>query len=188
MAQENPRILLTYQHILWSWYVINRWSNTLTTSTLKHHDLLASLLGGGLRLNLFINILSCSFLFLHRCWTLNTSCTPYYIHTSILYFISWSCRTITLVGLEVLIVVVLLGCNTVYPVENESTFRRNVLSPFSWPKNKPSKKLVSCSAYSLTLKREAICFFKTSVDFQQITWHYSGVRKFGFSSGEISEK
>jgi hypothetical protein len=29
-----------------------------------------------------------------------------------------------------------------------------------------------CSAYSSTLKMEAICFSETSVDFQRTTWHY----------------
>jgi hypothetical protein len=32
--------------------------------------------------------------------------------------------------------------------------------------------LVSCSAYSLTLKMEAMCSSKTSVDFQQTTLQY----------------
>jgi hypothetical protein len=32
--------------------------------------------------------------------------------------------------------------------------------------------LVSCVAYSSTLKMEVICFPKTSVDFQWTTWHY----------------
>jgi hypothetical protein len=51
-------------------------------------------------------------------------------------------------------------------------------------KNEPSKKsgwkfclspaftLVSCLAYSSTLKMEAVCFSKTVVDFQRTTWHY----------------
>jgi hypothetical protein len=33
-------------------------------------------------------------------------------------------------------------------------------------------KNVSCLAYSLTLKMEATCSSKTSVDFQQTAWHY----------------
>jgi hypothetical protein len=32
--------------------------------------------------------------------------------------------------------------------------------------------LVSCLAYSATLKKEATCSPKTSVDFQWTTWHY----------------
>jgi hypothetical protein len=36
----------------------------------------------------------------------------------------------------------------------------------------PAFTLVSCSAYSSTLKMEAICFSETSVDFQRTTWRY----------------
>jgi hypothetical protein len=32
--------------------------------------------------------------------------------------------------------------------------------------------LVSCLAYSVTLKMEATCSSKTLVDFQRTTWHY----------------
>jgi hypothetical protein len=55
--------------------------------------------------------------------------------------------------------------------------------PSSGPKNKPSMKpawaclthaftLISCSAYSSTLKMEAICSSETSVEFQRITQRY----------------
>jgi hypothetical protein len=36
----------------------------------------------------------------------------------------------------------------------------------------PAFTLVSCSAYSSTLKMEAICSSETSVDIQQPTWRY----------------
>jgi hypothetical protein len=36
----------------------------------------------------------------------------------------------------------------------------------------PAFTLVSCSAYFLTLKMEAICSSETSVDSQRTTWHY----------------
>jgi hypothetical protein len=76
----------------------------------------------------------------------------------------------------------LLGYNTVWSVENQPAFRRNILPPSSGSKNKVSKKpelclppaftLVSCSAYSSTLKMEAICSSETSVDFQRTTQRY----------------
>jgi hypothetical protein len=46
----------------------------------------------------------------------------------------------------------------------------------SWAKTQqslaPAFTLVSCSAYSSSLKTEAICFSETSVDFQLTTWYY----------------
>jgi hypothetical protein len=56
-------------------------------------------------------------------------------------------------------------------------FHRNMSLPSSRLK-KPAWKQVagravlSCFAYSLTLKVEATCSSKTSVDFQRTTWHY----------------
>jgi hypothetical protein len=35
-----------------------------------------------------------------------------------------------------------------------------------------SRALLSCSAYSLTLKMEAICYSEMSVNFQWTTWRY----------------
>jgi hypothetical protein len=53
------------------------------------------------------------------------------------------------------------------------TFRRNISPPSSGLKNKPPHfKFVSCSAYSSTLKMEAICSSETSVDFQRTTRRY----------------
>jgi hypothetical protein len=50
---------------------------------------------------------------------------------------------------------------------------RGTSPPSSGSKNKPHAfTLVSCSAYFSTLKMEAICSSKTSVDFQQTTWCY----------------
>jgi hypothetical protein len=40
-------------------------------------------------------------------------------------------------------------------------------------KENPASMLVSCLAYSSTLKMEAICFSKMSVDFQHTTWPYA---------------
>jgi hypothetical protein len=68
----------------------------------------------------------------------------------------------------------------VQSVESQPTFRRNISPPSSGSKNKPSMKmgdkqssnftLVSCLAYSSTLKMEAVCSFETSVSFQQSFW------------------
>jgi hypothetical protein len=73
----------------------------------------------------------------------------------------------------------LLGYNAVLSFESQPTFRRNTLPPYSgW--NKQSKtlawkqvtsRLVSCPAYS-TLKMEAMCSSKTSVDFHWTTRRY----------------
>jgi hypothetical protein len=57
-------------------------------------------------------------------------------------------------------------------IESQLTFQRNVSPPSLGLKNKPAFMLVSCSAYSSTLKMEAICSSEMSVAFQQATWHY----------------
>jgi hypothetical protein len=72
-------------------------------------------------------------------------------------------------------------CKAVYSVESQPTFRRNIWPPSSGSKNKPSTKqawaelcfprpftLVSSSAYSLTLKMEAIFCSETSVDSKRL--------------------
>jgi hypothetical protein len=68
-------------------------------------------------------------------------------------------------------------------------FRCNVLSPSSESNDKPNRQpvrnnkkarallvacfmLVSCLAYSSTLKMEVTCSSESSVDFQRITWRY----------------
>jgi hypothetical protein len=72
-----------------------------------------------------------------------------------------------LAGLEVLTAVLFwdkMPCSS--PFENQPKFRRNkhcLPSAFT---------LVSCSAYSSTLKMDATCSFETSVDFQRTTWRY----------------
>jgi hypothetical protein len=74
----------------------------------------------------------------------------------------------------------LLEYNTVYSVESQSTFRRTVSPPssgsISQERNRlclpPAFTLVSCSAYSSTLKMEAICSSETSVYFQRTTRRY----------------
>jgi hypothetical protein len=63
---------------------------------------------------------------------------------------------------------------------SQPTFRRNMSSPSSGSKNKPSRKallavcftLVSCLAYSSTLKMEVACFSETLVDSQQTIRRY----------------
>jgi hypothetical protein len=60
----------------------------------------------------------------------------------------------------------LLLCNAVQSVESLPTFRRNISPQICLP---PALTLVSCSAYSSTLKMEAICFSVTLVDFQRNT-------------------
>jgi hypothetical protein len=76
------------------------------------------------------------------------------------------------------------GYNAVLFVEIQSTFRRNMSPPSTGSQNKPSKTpawkqsgkhglsftLVSCLAYSSTLKTEATSCSETSVDFQRTTW------------------
>jgi hypothetical protein len=79
----------------------------------------------------------------------------------------------------------LLGYYAVKPVESQLTFQRNMSPPSSGPKNKPSYDrnhhkgllatcftLISCLAYSSTLKMEEICYSETSVEFQQTTRPY----------------
>jgi hypothetical protein len=76
-----------------------------------------------------------------------------------------------------------VGYNTVYRVESQPTFRRNMSLPSSGSQNTPSKKPArnSCSYYLLmlvswlassTLKMEATCSVETSVDLQPTTGRY----------------
>jgi hypothetical protein len=69
-----------------------------------------------------------------------------------------------------------LQCNAMQSIESQLIFQRNILLSSSRAKNKlcllPAFTPVSHSAYSLTLKMEAICSSKTSVDSQQTTWPY----------------
>jgi hypothetical protein len=71
-----------------------------------------------------------------------------------------------------------LWCNAMYISRSSLTFRRNMLPLCFGSKSNPSKKptrcrLVSCRAYSLTLKMEMICSYKTSVDFYWIIQQFS---------------
>jgi hypothetical protein len=75
----------------------------------------------------------------------------------------------------------LLGYNAVPFVGNQLKFPREMSPPSSESKNKPGKKrewskqsftLVSCLAYSSTLKMGAECSSETSVDFQWIIRRY----------------
>jgi hypothetical protein len=50
--------------------------------------------------------------------------------------------------------------------------RRISRARYQW-ESRWQAKLVSCSAYSSTLKMEALCSSETSVDFQRTTWHYT---------------
>jgi hypothetical protein len=68
-----------------------------------------------------------------------------------------------------------VGRSAVYSVDNLPTFRRNVVAIFR-VKNIPSRKsallanrfrLLSCFAYSSTLKMEVTYSFEISVDFQR---------------------
>jgi hypothetical protein len=63
------------------------------------------------------------------------------------------------------------------PFESQLTFWRNISPPSSGLKDKPSKipallALVSCSAYSSTLKMEVILSSEASVDFQWTKQYY----------------
>jgi hypothetical protein len=49
---------------------------------------------------------------------------------------------------------------------------RAEIDPTTLPISLPAFMLVSCSAYSSTLKIEAICSSEASVDIQRITWRY----------------
>jgi hypothetical protein len=51
-------------------------------------------------------------------------------------------------------------------------FHTGFLLNLFWLCLPPVCTLVSCSAYSLTLKMEAMCSSEMSVDFQQATWYY----------------
>jgi hypothetical protein len=65
-----------------------------------------------------------------------------------------------------------MPCN---PLKTELMFRRNISPPFSGPKNKlclPPFMLVSCLAYSSTLKMKAKCYFETLAYFQRTTRRY----------------
>jgi hypothetical protein len=82
------------------------------------------------------------------------------------------------VGFEVLTVVTMKSSvfwDITLSGESQQTFWRNILSPY---KRKPSKKpaaclmLVSCMAFSLTLKVEMICSSEMSLDFHQTTQCY----------------
>jgi hypothetical protein len=75
----------------------------------------------------------------------------------------------------------LLGYNTMQYVASQRTFQRNVSPSSSGLKSKSGKKsalfaacfmLVSCLAYSSTLKMEATCSSKTLADFQLTTLWY----------------
>jgi hypothetical protein len=59
----------------------------------------------------------------------------------------------------------LLGYNPAQSVQNQPTFRRNTSPPSSFT-------LVSCLAYSSTLKLEATRSSETSADFQRATRRY----------------
>jgi hypothetical protein len=76
----------------------------------------------------------------------------------------------------------LLEYNAVQPVESQLMFRRNTSSPSSGRISQarnlrlpPAFRLLSCSAYSSTLKMEAICSSETSVDIQRTTRRYKTV-------------
>jgi hypothetical protein len=67
----------------------------------------------------------------------------------------------------------------VYYIESQLTFQRNISPPSSGSKNKLSRaKLATCFhtgfllGLFLSLKMEAICSYKTSVDFQRTPHHY----------------
>jgi hypothetical protein len=69
----------------------------------------------------------------------------------------------------------------VYSGESQETFWRNIMPPSSGLKTKSSKKLallaacfvlISCLAYSLTVKIEVTCYSKMLVDFQWTVEHY----------------
>jgi hypothetical protein len=69
------------------------------------------------------------------------------------------------------------GYNAVKSIVTQPTFLRNISPPSSRSKNKQLCfllvfTLVSCLAYSSTLKMEATCPSETSVDFQRTTWRY----------------
>jgi hypothetical protein len=64
----------------------------------------------------------------------------------------------------------LLGYNAVQSVENQTTFRRNIL--LSSSEFVLCFLLVSCWAYSSTLKMEATCSSETSIDFERTTHQY----------------
>jgi hypothetical protein len=61
----------------------------------------------------------------------------------------------------------LLGYKAMYSVKIQPTFRRKMSPPYSESENNLSHllSLVSCSAYSSTLKIEMQCSSETSVDF-----------------------
>jgi hypothetical protein len=55
-----------------------------------------------------------------------------------------------------------------YYVESQSTFRSNILPPYSGS----AFSLVSCLAYPSTLKMEMTCYSETPFDFQRTAWRY----------------
>jgi hypothetical protein len=63
--------------------------------------------------------------------------------------------------------------NSVQSGESQSTFRRNILSPYSVSKIKPSKNPAwSRLLEEQALKIEAICSFESSFNFHRTTRHY----------------
>jgi hypothetical protein len=57
-------------------------------------------------------------------------------------------------------------------IESQQTFRRNMLPSYPELCLPLLYTFVYCSAYSSTLKMEATCSSRTSVDFQWTTWRY----------------
>jgi hypothetical protein len=69
----------------------------------------------------------------------------------------------------------LLGCNTVYSVQRQLTFRRNILPPSSRLRSVlvTCFMLVSCLTYSSILKKEGACFFEILDEIQRTTRCYN---------------
>jgi hypothetical protein len=92
------------------------------------------------------------------------------------------------VGFEVIITVVMKSstsgtCRRVVRWKSTDTSVQMARRIFGWPL---AFTLVSCSAYSRTLKTEAICSFETSVNFQRTTRRYIPEDTF-LHKGSISE-